>query len=426
MSSDYLKPGSMLGIYGGGQLGRMLAMAARQMGYRTVTLDPDPESPAAQVSDHHIAADYDDVPAVQELARLADVVTYEFENVDAAALESVSDQVEITPSVSVLRVTQDRTLEKTWLRSHDFSVADFRIAKDLDSAIEATKAVGLPALMKTARWGYDGKGQRQIRDMDDIKPAYEELCDGTGEGTVVVEQYLDVKVEMSVICARRRDGYMANHPPFVNEHVNGILDTTLGMPDDGKNENIELLGHLAAGVAKGLGVVGLLTVEMFACADGSVMVNELAPRPHNSGHLTIEASYTSQFEQLVRMMAGLKHGNPSLYAPAAMVNLLGDLWLDAGDEGLSWDGFASVHFPRLHLYGKKVPRRGRKMGHITAMNKESKVAIRAAQLGRLVLAGLVDPPDFEEVDSDGGWGSVQGGLKGMPDYNKIVSELDPH
>lgn len=424
MSSDYLKPGSMLGIYGGGQLGRMLAMAARQMDYRTVTLDPDPECPAAQVSDRHIAADYADVPAVQELARLADVVTYEFENVDAAALESVSDKVEITPSVSVLRVTQDRTLEKTWLRSHDFSVADFRIAKDLNSAVEAAKAVGLPALMKTARWGYDGKGQRQIRDMDDIRPAYEELCDGTGEGTVVVEQYLDVKVEMSVICARRRDGSMANHPPFVNEHVNGILDTTLGMPDDGKNKNIELLGHLAAGVAEGLGVVGLLTVEMFACADGSVKVNELAPRPHNSGHLTIEASYTSQFEQLVRMMAGLKHGNPSLYAPAAMVNLLGDIWLDAGDEGLCWDGFAAVESAKLHLYGKKEPRRGRKMGHITAMHEDSDVAISSAQLGRLVLAGLIAPPDYDEIGDVGEWGLVKGGLKGMPDYNKIVSVLD--
>lgn len=398
MSSDYLKPGSMLGIYGGGQLGRMLAMAARQMDYRTVTLDPDPECPAAQVSDHHIAADYDDVSAVEELARLADVVTYEFENVDATALESVSRDVEITPSVTVLRVTQDRTLEKTWLRSHDFEVADFRIAKDLNSAVEATKAVGLPALMKTARWGYDGKGQRQIRDMDEVKPAYEELCDGTGEGTVVVEEYLDVKVEMSVICARRRDGYMAAHPPFVNEHVNGILDTTLGMPDKGKSESIELLGHLAANITSGLGVVGLLTVEMFACTDGSVKVNELAPRPHNSGHLTIEASYTSQFEQLVRMMAGLKHGNPSLYAPAAMVNLLGDIWLDAGEEGLNWDGFAAVHGPKLHLYGKKEPRRGRKMGHITVMHEKSEEATRSAQLGRLVLAGLTNPPDYGHDD----------------------------
>ena len=416
----------MLGIYGGGQLGRMLAMAARQMDYRTVTLDPDPECPAAQVSDHHIAADYDDFQAVQELARLADVVTYEFENVDAAALESVSEKVEITPSVSVLRVTQDRTLEKTWLRSHEFSVADFRIVKDLDSAVEATKAVGLPALMKTARWGYDGKGQRQIRDMDDIKPAYEELCDGTGEGTVVVEQYLDVKVEMSVICARRRDGYIHAYPPFVNEHVNGILDTTLSVPHDGENANIEYLRNLAAYITSGLGIVGLLTVEMFACTDGSVKVNELAPRPHNSGHLTIEASYTSQFEQLVRMMAGLRLGWPALYAPAAMVNLLGDIWVDAGEEGPCWDRLASLEGPKLHLYGKKVPRRGRKMGHITAMHEDSEVAIRAAQFGRLALAGGIDQSTIDESDASRGWGSVQGGLKGMPDYNKIVSELDPH
>ena len=396
MSSDYLKPGSTLGIYGGGQLGRMLAMAARQMDYRTVTLDPDPDCPAAQVSDRHIAAAYDDFAAVEELARLSDVITYEFENVDAAALESVSGRIEITPSVSVLRLTQDRALEKTWLSSHDFEVADFRIATNLDAAVDATRAIGLPALMKTARWGYDGKGQRLMRELDDVKSAYEVLCDGTGEGTVVVEEYLDVKTEFSVICARARDGRMVAFPVFVNEHVRGILDCTLAVPDN--EHKLRPFEHLAADITEGLGVVGLLTVEMFACANGRIAVNELAPRPHNSGHVTIDASRTSQFEQLVRMMAGLPHGNPSLYAPAAMVNLLGDIWLDAGEEGPRWDGYAQVQGPSLHLYGKKVPRRGRKMGHITAVHEDSDVATSTAILARGVLAGLFDPPNYDDVE----------------------------
>ena len=383
MSVDYLKPGSMLGIYGGGQLGRMLAMAARRMDYRTVTLDPDPDSPAAQVSDRHIAAEYDDVDAVAELARLSDVITYEFENVDATALESVSERIEITPSVSVLRMTQDRALEKTWLQSHDIPVAEFRVASDLDAATDAVKSVGLPAIMKTVRGGYDGKGQKLMRDIDDVKSAYEALCDGTDGGTVVVEQYLDVKTEISVICARSRDGTMTVFPTFTNLHVRGILDSTASFPD--REEAHEYLSTLAANITEGLGVVGLLTVEMFICSDRRVLVNELAPRPHNSGHLTIEAARTSQFEQLVRMMAGLPLGNPGLYAPAAMANLLGDIWLDAGDGGPRWDLLTELPLAKLHLYGKKEPRRGRKMGHITAMDEDADTAINTVLQGREVL-----------------------------------------
>ena len=380
MSSDYLKPGSVLGIYGGGQLGRMLAMAARRMDYRTVTLDPDPDCPAAQVSDRHIAAAYDDVGAVAELARVSEVITYEFENVDASALESVSDRIEVTPSVSVLRMTQDRALEKTWLRSHDIPVADFQVVSDLDAAVEAVESVGLPAIMKTVRGGYDGKGQRVMREMEDVKSAYEVLCDGAGDGVVVVEQYLDVKTEISVICARSRDGLMTVFPTFTNLHVRGILDSTAAFPD--REEAHEYLSTLAANITEGLGVIGLLTVEMFICRDRSVLVNELAPRPHNSGHLTIEAARTSQFEQLVRVMAGLPLGNVGLYAPAAMANLLGDIWLDSGDGGPRWDLLAGLPRAQLHLYGKREARRGRKMGHITAMDEDADAAINTVLVGR--------------------------------------------
>ena len=228
----------------------------------------------------------------------------------------MSERIEITPSVSVLRMTQDRALEKTWLQSHDIPVADFCVASDIDAATDAVESVGLPAIMKTVRGGYDGKGQKLMREIDDVKSAYEALGDGTGGGVVVVEQYLDVKTEISVICARARDGSMTVFPTFTNLHVRGILDSTASFPD--REEAHEYLSTLAANITEGLGVVGLLTVEMFICSDRRVLVNELAPRPHNSGHLTIEAARTSQFEQLVRMMAGLPLGNPGLYAPAAM------------------------------------------------------------------------------------------------------------
>ena len=381
MPPRYLPPGSTLGIYGGGQLGRMTAMAARQMDYRTVTLDPDPTCPGAQVSDHHITAAYDDLSAVAELANRAQVITYEFENVDAAALESVSERAEILPSVSVLRVSQDRELEKSKMRELGIPVPNFAMASDAESASEAAHAVGFPAMMKTSRWGYDGKGQRVVESPEAAADAYEVLTGSNSDGRVIVEERLDFKHELSVVCARGRDGNIATFTPTLNVHRNGILDMS-SIWTAADNAVAESATDIARRIALALDVIGLITVEMFLMPDGKVLVNELAPRPHNSGHLTIESCATSQFQQLVRIMAGLPLGDTTPLLASTMVNLLGDIWIDASDTGPNWRAATEIPGVNLHLYGKSEPRRARKMGHITAVAGDSAEAEARAEQSR--------------------------------------------
>ena len=368
----------------------MLAIAARDIGYRAVTLDPQPNCPAAQVSDEHITAAYDDFNAVADLARRAAVITYEFENVDAAALDSVSQSVEVIPSVSVLRITQDRELEKTKMLALGIPVPDFRIVSPQSKLADTVEAVGQAAaelgggkcVIKTTRWGYDGKGQAVAENPDQARTIRSDPTLFDTQAKVIVEQFVDFTMELSVICARDRSGNMETWAPSHNVHVGGILDTST-VPAQASDPIESAAQHLARRIALGLDVVGLIAVEMFLTRDGSLMVNELAPRVHNSGHHTIEACHTSQFQQLTRIMAALPMGNPALKTPAAaMVNLLGDVWAQAGGEP-DWQAAESeIPEANWHIYGKSEPRIGRKMGHITVTADDPTTALDRATRAR--------------------------------------------
>ena len=281
-----MPPGSTIGIFGGGQLGRMLAMAARALGYRSVSLDPGEDCPSSQVTDFHIAAAYDDLDAARELADRSDVVTYEFENVDATAIEVIAGLKPVYPSPSVLRVCQDREIEKDTLSGLGVPVPEYRIVRSVEEAVSAGGDVGLPVVMKTVRWGYDGKGQRVARRTEQVAGAFDALG-GSVDAPVIVESLVDFAMEVSVVCARGLEGEMRTFPVTENVHVDGILDVSI-VPARCSDEVKVEAERVAKSVAEGLDVLGLIAVEMFVARDGSVLVNELAPRPHNSGHWTIE------------------------------------------------------------------------------------------------------------------------------------------
>ena len=361
-ASAPLPPGSRIGIIGGGQLGRMTAIAAAHMGFRVTILDPDPGCPASQVADDHIVSPYEDRDAGRELGNRSDVVTYEFENVDAVAADVAGEFAPVCPSSQVLRTAQGRILEKIALTSAGFPVAPYRTVSSASEFRAAIDAVGLPAVLKTARMGYDGKGQTVIKSADGTDAAYSSLA---GAGELVLEQFVPFEKELSVVCARDADGNTRPFPCGENVHVNGILDLTIA-PARVEKAVAAAAEELAAAIASHLDVVGLIAVEMFLTNDGNLLVNELAPRPHNSGHHTIEACRTSQYEQLVRALCGLPLGDVSMAQPAAMANLLGDVWIEA-DGHPDFAGALSVPGVSLHLYGKTEVRSGRKMGHLTAV-----------------------------------------------------------
>ena len=363
-----LAVGATIGIIGGGQLGRMLAVEARRLGYRTLVCDPDPHGPAAQVADAHLQADLSDPAAMRELASRADVVTYEFENVDADAVEAAEAVGRVYPGSAVLRVAQHRVREKEAVARLGFGVPRFRpVRTEAD-----LKGFGLPLVLKTATAGYDGKGQAVARTAAEAGEAVARLRAGCD--LLIAEELVDFSCEISVICARAVGGRTVCFDPGENRHRGGILDLTLA-PARVPAPIAAEARRVAAGIADGLGVVGLLAVEMFVTRDGRVLVNELAPRPHNSGHHTLEACATSQFEQLVRAICDLPLGAPSLHAPAAMANLLGDLWPVDGPPPFQ----RALEIPgvKLHLYGKTQARPGRKMGHLTVL---AETADRAAEL----------------------------------------------
>ena len=370
---------STIGIFGGGQLGRMVAMAARAMDVRSVSLDPGSDCPASQVTDHHIAAAYDDLDAARELADRSDVVTYEFENVDATAIEVISELKPVYPSPSVLRVCQDREIEKDTLSALGILVPEYRIVRSVEEAITAVGDVGLPVVMKTVRWGYDGKGQRVARRAGEVEGAFDALG-GSVDAPVIIESLVDFSMEVSVVCGRDLKGEMRTFPVTENVHVDGILDTSIvpARCSDGVRVEAE---RVARSVADGLDVVGLIAVEMFVARDGSVLVNELAPRPHNSGHWTIEGCETSQYEQLARIMVGMPMGDVGLRSPTVMVNLLGDVW-EATDGSPDWGAVLGMPRTHLHLYGKSGYRVGRKMGHITVTGETVEEALSAAVAAR--------------------------------------------
>ena len=374
-----MPPGSTIGIFGGGQLGRMLAMAARALDYRTVSLDPGEDCPASQVTDFHIAAEYDDLDAARELADRSDVVTYEFENVDATAIEVISELKPVYPSPSVLRVCQDREIEKDTLSVLGIPVPEYRIVRSAQEVASVAAEVGTPALMKTVRWGYDGKGQRVVREAADAAAGFAALG-GSDSAPVIYERFVDFAMEVSVVCARNLEGEMRTFPVTENVHVDGILDVSI-VPARCADEVKVEAERVAMSVADGLDVVGLIAVEMFVTRDGSVLVNELAPRPHNSGHWTIEGCVTSQFEQLARIMVGMPMGDVSSRSPTVMVNLLGDVWEATGGSP-DWGAVLGMPRTHLHLYGKSDYRVGRKMGHITVTGDSVGEALAVAVAAR--------------------------------------------
>lgn len=356
-------PGATIGMVGGGQLGRMFALEARRMGYRLVVLDPGDATPAAQFCDQHIRAPFEDVDACLELARVSDVVTLEWENVDVATLRAMAAHVRIHPSPDVMEVAQHRVREKDAARRLGVLTAEYRAVRTREELDQAVREIGAPAILKTARMGYDGKGQAVIRDAADAGEAWDALSRQGDD--FILEARVPFRMEVSVICARSASGETACFPVAENEHRRGILHLTVAparVPDGVAEE----ARRVATALAEGLGVVGLLAVEMFVDADGRILMNEIAPRPHNSGHHTWEACAVSQFEQQLRAVCGLPLGDPALLRPAAMVNLMGE---DAG-TGLHRPGVAqalAVPGTALHLYGKKEARHGRKMGHLTVL-----------------------------------------------------------
>lgn len=361
-------PGATIGVLGGGQLGRMFALAARAMGYRIHIFSPENDAPAGQVADQEIVAAYEDAGRMREFASQVDVVTFEFENVPSAATQVAASCAPVRPAGSVLHVAQHRLREKTFLSANGFPVTPFRRVATLEELKSAARDLGLPAVLKTAGFGYDGKGQVKLRIPSDLKPAWEKV----GGVESVYEAWVDFEKEISVIAARNTLGEFAAFPVFENAHAHHILDVTFAPANVSPrlaNEAVEL----AAGLMKNLDAVGLLTVEMFVTRDGRLLVNELAPRPHNSGHLTMDACVTSQFEQQLRAICGLPLGETALHAPAAMANLLGDLWSGGVPR---WPAALAEPAVKLHLYGKAEARPGRKMGHLTASGPTPDAAVK--------------------------------------------------
>ncbi len=368
-------PGSSVGVLGSGQLGRMFAISARRMGYRVHTFSPHAAgTPAGQISDREYQHAYEDLDAVREFARGVEVVTFEFENVPAASVEAASEFAPVHPSGTVLHTTQHRLREKTFLAAHGFPHAPFRRVASVADLRDALDAVGYPAVLKTAGFGYDGKGQLKISDA----ATFEQATAALGGHEWVLEAFVDFERELSVVAARGREGEFAHYGVIENTHRRHILDLSVAPAPNISTEREREAIELARRVLETLDVVGVMCVEFFLTRAGKLLINELAPRPHNSGHFTFDASVTSQFEQQLRAVCGLPLGATALLRPAAaMANLLGDLW-HAGEP----DWLAALNFPgvKLHLYGKSQARAGRKMGHLTAL------AGNAEDAARLVLA----------------------------------------
>jgi 5-(carboxyamino)imidazole ribonucleotide synthase len=374
-----LHPPATLGVIGGGQLGRMFLQAAHRLGYRTVVLSPTADGPAAQVAGDAIVAPPDHLAALRELAERADAVTVEFENVSAPGLRWLARRRPVRPGWRTVWVSQNRLREKSFLARHGFPLAPWRPVRSDQELAEAVAALGAPLILKTAASGYDGKGQVRVDCGDDAESAWSAL----GRVPCVAEGLVTFAAEASVVVARGIDGRAVAYPVCLNRHDRHILDATVAPAPVGPVVSSEAR-ELALGVAGALGTVGVLAVEFFLTADGRLAINELAPRPHNSGHLTIEAAVTSQFEQQVRALCGLPLGSADLVRPAAMVNLLGDLW--AGGEPDWAAALAADPGVKLHLYGKRVAAPGRKMGHLTVVDPDPDAALARALAARRGLA----------------------------------------
>ena len=372
-------PGATLGLLGGGQLGRMFTSRARSMGYEVVVLDPDPLSPAGRIATRHIEAPYSDPAALEQLAGVASAITTEFENVPADALTFLAPRVRVRPHPGALAIAQDRVAEKEFLRSAGIETATFAAATDADALEQAWDAVGGPAILKTSRLGYDGKGQLAVGSREEARRAFASL----GSVACVLERRLTLEGEISVVLARSDDGGIAAFPPGENHHARGILETTV-VPARFAPELLDRAVEMAAAVAHHLAYVGVLGVELFIAEGGRLFANEMAPRPHNSGHYTLTACDVCQFEQQVRALTGLPLANPRLLSAVCMINLLGDLWCGREPD---WPRALALPGVSLHLYGKKEARPGRKMGHLNCVAETPDLAEALARRAWQALAG---------------------------------------
>ncbi|EAR20243.1 5-(carboxyamino)imidazole ribonucleotide synthase [Nitrococcus mobilis] len=371
-------PGATLGVLGSGQLGRMFAIAARRMGYRVHAYSPDRETPTGQVADREIYADYEDLAALADFAREVDVITFEFENVPAKATECVARYVPVRPRGEVLHIIQNRYREKTFLASNGFPTAPFVAVTTREELAAAVQRMRPPVVLKTAGYGYDGKGQAVIHEPEGVDAAWSKI----GGVEAIVERFIDFRQEVSVVAARGGDGAFRHYGVIENQHHNHILDLSipgLSLPDRLEAQALEI----SRGILEALDVVGVLCVEFFVTAEQGLLVNELAPRPHNSGHFSFDACITSQFEQQVRTICALPMGDTQMLRPCAMVNLLGELW-SSGEP--NWAAACADPAVKLHLYGKREARPARKMGHITAFGSDRESAARQAVAARAALA----------------------------------------
>ena len=367
-------PNATVGVFGSGQLGRMFAIEARQMGYRVHTFSPESDTPTGQVADFETCAEYEDLDAVKRFAEAVEVVTFEFENVPFETVEKAAEFVEVFPRGEVLHIAQHRLREKTFLAQNGFPVTNFRHVKTLEELKNAALEIGTPAILKTAGFGYDGKGQAKIKSLSDCESAFTQI----EENEAVLEAFVDFEKEVSVVAVRDFRGNFAHYGVIENAHENHILDVSFApafVTENIKNKAIEI----TRGILDALSVVGVMTVEFFLTKTGKLLVNELAPRPHNSGHLTIDACVGSQFEQQLRAVCGLPLGAVEYLKPAAMANLLGDLWKNGEPNFAEALKNKAV---KLHLYGKQEARSGRKMGHLTALAETAEEALKTVEEAR--------------------------------------------
>jgi len=363
-------PGAKLGLLGGGQLGRMFTIAARTMGYEVIVLDPDPDSPAGALASEHLCAAYDDPSALDYMASNCAAATTEFENVPATSLAYLAQHIPVRPSPDAIHIARDRILEKQTITDIGLPVTPYAVIENDRDLPAALDKVALPAILKTATLGYDGKGQVVIGSGTELEPAFQQL----GGKPCVLEQMVDLEREISVVLARSACGHAETYPVGENRHVNGILDTTIvsARVDGSLARQADRMARM---LAEELDYTGVLAVEFFVSRDGDLLINEIAPRPHNSGHYTLDACVTDQFQQQVRTLCGFRPGDTALTRSAVMVNILGDAWRNGAP---AWDELLNQPGVFLHLYGKKEPRPGRKMGHFTCIGDDVDTLLQLA------------------------------------------------